>query len=521
MSIEAQFVNNKKISILVTIDRNYLSPLITMLKSYLPHHKNVETDIYIANSSLDSDDFFKIEAVLGADSIKIHDVKITEGYFSNMPVIERLSEESFYRLLAFLYLPDEIDRCLYLDPDILINKSLVELYNMDMGDSYIAAAGHMRGMVELINHKRLDLKDEDRYVNSGVMLMNLSAIRRDFTLETVLSCINDNISRLILGDQDAANILFGANSILLDEKIYNLDERCFKYYKKHQGFDIERVKRETAIIHYNGKYKPWLDGYRGELDVLYPKPSKLGNAPKGIVKKQIKSIIKIINPTKQQIIAIVGISVFLLLCLLSYIFFGNELVKLVSDPTGFRRWLDKFGVFDELFFILLRSAQTVVKFLPSEPLEIGAGYAWGTVLGMIYCLIGNVLGSLVIIFLTKKLGNKILKTFASPKGAFDIEVLKNSKSIYAVIFIFYLIPGTPKDGFTYFVSFLPIKTLPFMILTTIARIPSVISSTICGSTLAEGSYLISALVFLATAVIAIVGAMLYKSYIKKEKRQSD
>ncbi len=488
-----------------------------MMKSYLLHHKDVVTDLYIANSSLERDDISEIESAVAEGNIKVHDVKVTDGYFRNTPVIERLSEESFYRLLAFLYLPLELDRCLYLDPDILINKSLDELYNIDMGDNYIAAAGHTRGFTELVNNKRLSLSGENRYFNSGVMLMNLALIRRDFTLETVLSCLDENMSRLILGDQDAANILFDNKVILLDEKKYNLDERCFKYCKKHQGFDIEDVKRETAIIHYNGKYKPWLDGYKGELDILYPKPANLGNSPKGIVKKQIRSIIKIINPTKRQLIYISSILLFLLFCLFSYIFFGNELIKLVSNPEGFRSFLDKFGMFDELFFILLRSAQTVVKFLPSEPFEIGAGYAWGTIVGAFYCLIGNIIGSLIIIILTRKLGEKILQTFVSSKSKSDMEVLKSNKSIYIIIFVFYLIPGTPKDGFTYLVPFLPVKILPFMILTTIARIPSVISSTICGSTLAEGEYIISALVFLITALVAVMGAMLYKQYMKKKK----
>ena len=51
---------------------------------------------------------------------EIINIKIDKAWFSDTPVLERLPKESFYRLLAFDFLPKDIDRCLYLDPDIYI-----------------------------------------------------------------------------------------------------------------------------------------------------------------------------------------------------------------------------------------------------------------------------------------------------------------------------------------------------------------------------------------------------------------
>lgn len=95
-------------------------------------------------------------------------------------------EESFYRLMAFPYLPKEVHRCLYLDPDIIIRQSLLPLYFMDMGDYYIAAASHMYGAKKKFNKLRLGITENKRYINSGVMLMNLDVIRCDFTLAILL-----------------------------------------------------------------------------------------------------------------------------------------------------------------------------------------------------------------------------------------------------------------------------------------------------------------------------------------------
>lgn len=514
---EYQILCNRSINILVTIDRNYLFPLATMLGSYVQTHKDVKTDVFVAHSALTAEDFLYLEQAVANTGIQIHNIKITGRYFSDTPVLERLPEESFYRLLAFLYLPENMERCLYLDPDIYIRKSLIPLYTMELGDSYLAAAGHIHGFVNALNKARLGCKEQKRYLNSGVMLMNLSAIRKDFTLEDVLECLEENARRLILGDQDMANILFGKKTIFIDERIFNLDERTFKYFNKRKQVDLDTVERETAIVHYNGKYKPWNDGYKGVLNCFYPEVDEPGAAPTGILKKQIKSIYRITHPTKQQAIVLIGGLLFILGCIFSYVFFGKKLIKIVSDPTVFREWLNKFGAFDELIFILIRAAQTVVKFIPAEPLEIGSGYAWGAVPGMLYCVIGNMIGTVVIFALTKRFGQKIIELFLPTKNMKSIKMFQSSKRIYALLFFLYLIPGSPKDGFTYFVGLLPVKFVPFMVITFIARIPSVFSSTLCGSALAERQYLVSALIFAATIVLAILGGLIYRRYTKSRK----
>jgi len=229
---ETNTLYHEPINLLVTIDRNYLLPLVTMLSSYAEKHKDIRTDVFVAHSALASEDFQCLERAVSGTDIQIHNIKITDRYFSDTPVLERLPEESFYRLLAFRYLPENVKKCLYLDPDIFIRKSLLPLYNIYLGDSYIAAAGHMHGFGNALNKARLGCKDQERYINSGIMLMNLSAIRRDFTLDDILECLEENAQRLILGDQDMANILFGSKTVFIDERIYNLDERAYKYYNK-------------------------------------------------------------------------------------------------------------------------------------------------------------------------------------------------------------------------------------------------------------------------------------------------
>lgn len=512
-------IDKNHINLLVTIDRNYIGPLSVMLKSYIETNSGVKTDLYIAHSSLEEKDFACIYRIVESSDVHVHDIKITEHWFSEIPVLERLPEESFYRLLAFHYLPTELDKCLYIDPDTIIRKSLQPLYNLELGDNYIAAASHMRGYRDRFNKRRLSLKRQKRYINSGIMLMNLSKIRKDFSLEEILECLEENMQKLLLGDQDMVNILFGRKTLYLEEQIYNLDERTYRYFKEHEGWTKETVASETAIIHYNGKCKPWLNGYEGELNVFYPEVADKGPAPTDVAKKHVKSFFHITKLTPQQIIVVVGALIFVLGCLLSYSFFGKELLKIVSDPEAFREWLGQFGAFDELIFILIRAAQTVVKFIPAEPLEIASGYAWGAIPGMIYCVIGNMIGTLVIFALTRRYGKKILNLFIPVKNMKMLSVFEGSEKIYALLFFLYLIPGSPKDGFTYFVGLLPVKLVPFMIITFIARMPSVLSSTLCGSTLAAQQYWIAILIFAATIVLAVLGGVIYNCFVKRKERQ--
>ncbi len=505
-----------QINLLATVDKNYIRPLVTALESYARFHKNDSTRLFIAHSSIGDEIFEELNGKFSPFGIEVVSIKITEKWFSETPVLERLPEESFYRLMAFHYLPKDVERCLYLDPDIYILKPLNELYETNIDGKYIAAASHTYGFKNSFNKMRLGIKN--RYLNSGIMLFNIAEIRKDFTVEKILSSLEENMQVLFMGDQDLANILFGERSVLLDEMLYNLDERTYKHNKKK--YDLNWVKENTVIVHYNGKYKPWLEEYNGELDVFYPNVEKAGSPSRGKVKNQARAIHAIMRLKPRQKLMLAGFLAVLIACVISYFIFGNEIIKIVSDPVVFRQWLDKFGAFDEIIFILIRTIQTVIKFIPAEPLEIGAGYAWGTVLGMIYCLAANMIGTVFIWFFTKKYGRKFVEFFIPIKNLESYSFFKSSSHIYTLLFLFFLIPGSPKDGFTYFAGLMPIKFVPFMIVTGIARIPSILVSTYCGETLAQKQYLFSALILIITAVLAVLCGLLYAVYVKKQNEKS-
>lgn len=203
--------------------------------------------------------------------------------------------------------------------------------------------------------------------------------------------------------------------------------------------------------------------------------------------------------------------------------FGPKIWALVKQTDKFKAWIDSFGAWSGIVFVGIRAVQTVVKIVPAEPLEIGSGLAFGAVGGMLLCLLGNILGSIVILLLTRKLGTKVLELFHLDKKLQSMKFLQNKEKRRAILFLFYIIPGTPKDGITYFVGLTDINLVEFMVMTSFARIPSIISSTICGAYLGEKNLPIAIGVFAATAVLSVIGGFVYKKvsarYAQKKEEQ--
>lgn len=260
-----------KMNILVTLDSNYVNPLCKMLKSLGQIHNSDNIELYVAHSSLTEFDFAKISKAVFGTGITVKNIKIAQDLFENAPTCKRISKETYYRIFATEYLPKKLDRILYIDPDTLIIGSLNEFYNMPMGDAVIAGAKHFDGFVDNWNKFRLNIKYSKQYINAGVMLINLDNMRKAFDAQRIFDYIKRNKPILFLADQDVINAVYDGKIILYSEYIINLDERCFSRLVKRMGIDeaFKYIKSNTSIVHYNGKYKPWKDGYKGYLNVLY------------------------------------------------------------------------------------------------------------------------------------------------------------------------------------------------------------------------------------------------------------
>lgn len=171
-----------------------------------------------------------------------------------------------------MLLPGNLDRILYLDGDTVVINPLEELYYMDFEDHVLLACTHIRKFLNKINQYRLGTEEEFPYINSGVMLMNLPALRQKLDVQGISDYVEKHRNFLMLPDQDILTALYGDRIGLLDTMKYNLSDRMLLVYNsepRHTKINLDWVRENTVVIHYYGKQKPWQDTYHGKLDVFY------------------------------------------------------------------------------------------------------------------------------------------------------------------------------------------------------------------------------------------------------------
>lgn len=215
---------------------------------------------------------------------------------------------------------------------------------------------------------------------------------------------------------------------------------------------------------------------------------------------------------KKQIIGLVSFALVIGLLITLTFLIGRPLLQSVRDGTSFRIWMQERGFLKYPVMIGIMALQVLVALIPGEPIEFAAGYIFGAFTGTVLCLIGGALGSFIIILLVRRYGMKLIRLFINDRQIVNIRFLENPKKRDATIFLLFLIPGTPKDVLTYLAGLVPINLGRYLILTTIARIPSVLSSTLAGSMLEQDRFKATFIIYGITFALTVISALIYKAF---------
>ena len=191
---------------------------------------------------------------------------------------------------------------------------------------------------------------------------------------------------------------------------------------------------------------------------------------------------------------------------------GRESFKLWVDGLGFGGWLVTLGK---------QLLQIFVALIPGEPVELMLGYVWGPWLGMLTCLLGIFLGTLIIFMLVRKLGMRFVRKMVGSDDLTKYKFLSDKNKVEITVFILFFIPGTPKDALTYIAPIAPISPVKYLLISTFARIPSIITSTLLGDSLAEGKYLLAIVVFAVTAIISVLGIVFGNKFVDKRRKKKE
>ena len=242
-------------NILVSINSKYKKPLEVLLYSLRLHCKSEEIDVYLINKSLLPEELVRIERYVKKKcNMRLHVISVTDDTFwEKMPLTRYFSMEMYSRILAPYVLPQELERILWLDADIVINGDISSFYHQDFEDKSMVICMDASCDSEIANvFRRVEGRTGIPYFNSGVLLMNLSNMRQQYSYEYVLDFCNRMKNILLLPDQDILNMLYQNKVIYADADIYNYQKMDNSFYK---------LEKRPYIIHYIGEGKPWMWGY--------------------------------------------------------------------------------------------------------------------------------------------------------------------------------------------------------------------------------------------------------------------
>lgn len=175
-----------------------------------------------------------------------------------------------------------------------------------------------------------------------------------------------------------------------------------------------------------------------------------------------------------------------------------------------QRQLESLGIGGWVAFLGIQVIQVVVAMIPGEPIEILAGILYGPLWGTLTCMLGIFIGSIIVYLLVRKLGMPIVSIFIDPEKFQNLRILQDERRFERIAFLLFFIPGTPKDLLTWAAGLIHIRPLRFFILSTIARLPSILTSTLAGTTLLSGDFSTTVLIFVATGCISMVGLWAHK-----------
>lgn len=219
---------------------------------------------------------------------------------------------------------------------------------------------------------------------------------------------------------------------------------------------------------------------------------------------------------QKKAVALLAVLIFILFSIFVGIYIGRPMILMAKEPAQFQAMVDGYGIWSRLIFIGMVVLQVFVAFIPGEPVELLAGYAFGFLEGTLLCLAGFIIGSWLVFVLVRKLGVKLVEVFFSRENIQQFSFLHHAKKTRVIAFLLMLIPGTPKDFLSYFAGLTSLTLKTWLLIVAVGRLPSLITSTATGAAAGKENYLLSAVMLGITVVITLAGMLYFRRLSKQQ-----
>lgn len=196
---------------------------------------------------------------------------------------------------------------------------------------------------------------------------------------------------------------------------------------------------------------------------------------------------------------------------------GKPILEYMEDPAAVTLKLQSLGAWGPIVFMVLNIAQVLLALIPGGPFEVAAGALWGPVWGTLMCDIAMSTGGVITFLFARKFGIKFIELFTTREKIESVKFLKANEKSTSLLFLFFLLPGTPKDLMCYVVGLSDIKLGTWILINLIGRLPAILLSALGGSALGEKRYEIFIAAFAIIIILYFVGSFVYKKLNKGEE----
>lgn len=244
---------NGPLNIVTAVEDNYAPALGVALYSLMLNSKRTkELKIHILTDFLSKNNIEKFKNMFDSFDVDFDIVYLEKDRYKTLRLTGYFHTPSVYYTIDIPESLPDVDKAVYFDCDLLIEGPIEELFDIDLGDRYLAATPGLNDIELVKGHKRrLGLTGEKSYFNAGVMLMDLKTMRERGISRKVYDFILKNPSRIEACDQDGLNYIVSGDFVPLDI--------CWNFPVKHSHLFSEQVRRKETkkSLHFLGRIKPW------------------------------------------------------------------------------------------------------------------------------------------------------------------------------------------------------------------------------------------------------------------------
>lgn len=261
--VPGQHASDNGVHVLLCANCVYFQHLAVAAVSLAENSGRTHVQIHVMTCDHDEGVEAKLLATLRPyPNVVVTIYRVEDDRLQTMFVDKHLTKDTYLRFLAPDILPDSVSRVIYLDSDLVVLDDIGGLWDIDLAGNPLGAVPELDWWGEIPEQRMLDLgfRPGHRYVNAGVLVMDLDAWRRERISDQLFAFVSHHGERLTWHDQDALNILLQGRITLLPRR-WNVQTLWYTHFVRTQFPKEYRetapIRRSPAILHYSTKHKPW------------------------------------------------------------------------------------------------------------------------------------------------------------------------------------------------------------------------------------------------------------------------